>query len=462
MLPMLAMLGTLVAVPHASYVTHAKVHRAGPVSTYTGTFEDGATYLIQAPSNWNGTLALYSHGYTPVGDPNPAYDVGDGLTGQYLLAQGYALAGSSYATNGWAVQQAIPDQMEVLSTFASLVGTPARTIAWGHSLGGLVTAGLIQQYPASFDAALPMCGAVGGGVGFWNSYLDFAYAINTLLAADELQVVNITDPSTNWDQAMTIVEAAQNTPQGQARIALAAALSDIPGWYTTGSPRPAKADYADEEANQYQWLVQDAIDFAFFWRAELEARAGGNPSWNAGVDYRGHLDKSPERAEVRALYAQAGLSLNADLRSLAARAKITANPASLNYLSDNIILDGQISVPVLALQTEGDGLVVPESETAYGGAVNGSGDGALLRRLYVNRAGHCAFTSAETIVAFETLVGRLNQGSWGGLKPGPLNVSASALGPSYNAYPPAYADFNPGPYLRTYNGVPPVSSRVRR
>jgi len=90
----------------------------------TGTFADGATYLIDVPAVWNGTLVLYSHGYNAPGNPNPAPDVGDGLTGYYLYTKGFALAGSSYATNGWAVHEAFQDQIAVLDTFQALVGTP--------------------------------------------------------------------------------------------------------------------------------------------------------------------------------------------------------------------------------------------------------------------------------------------------------------------------------------------------
>ena len=83
----------------------------------TGTFPDGATYLIDVPAFWNGTLVLYSHGYNAPGNANPAYDVGDGLTGYYLLTHGYALAGSSYSTTGWSVHEAFQDQIAVLDTF---------------------------------------------------------------------------------------------------------------------------------------------------------------------------------------------------------------------------------------------------------------------------------------------------------------------------------------------------------
>src|SRR5436305_11352664 len=116
-------------------VAMAPITAAASVSTVNGTLGDGAKYLIEVPSNWNGTLLLYSHGYVTPGSANPARDVGDSATGTYLLNQGYALAGSSYATTGWALEQAIPDQIATLDTFDSLVGTPTRTIAWGHSLG---------------------------------------------------------------------------------------------------------------------------------------------------------------------------------------------------------------------------------------------------------------------------------------------------------------------------------------
>src|SRR5260370_20421878 len=195
----------------------------------TGTLSDGATYVIDVPANWNGTLLLYSHGYVGPGSPNPAQDVGDPITGGFMLAAGYALAGSSYATTGWAVHEAIPDQIGVLDVFQSVVGTPTKTIAWGHSLGGMVTARLVQDHPHRFNAALPMCGVVGGGVGLWNEALDGAVAFTTLLAGGARQVVPVRTPTQNFIAAEAILGAAQNTAQGRARLALVAHLADLPG-----------------------------------------------------------------------------------------------------------------------------------------------------------------------------------------------------------------------------------------
>ncbi len=271
----------------------ASAPAAGPARTLTGTLRDGATYLIQVPADWNGTLVLYSHGYVTPGSPNPATDVGDPLTGQWLLTNGYALAGSSYATTGWAIQQAIPDQLSTLNTFDRRVSPPTRTIAWGHSLGGMITAALLQVAPDRFTAALPMCGVLAGGIGTWNVALDSAVAVQQLLGPTSgLQVVNIASPTTNLGIAETLFATAQATPQGRARIALASALGDLPGWFDPASPEPAPTDYVAQEANQFLWETQVDGPFAFALRAELEARAGGNASWTTGVNFTAQLAES--------------------------------------------------------------------------------------------------------------------------------------------------------------------------
>jgi pimeloyl-ACP methyl ester carboxylesterase len=435
--------------------------QASGTKKYTGTFADGATYLIQVPANWNKTLVLYSHGYVVQGSSNPAEDVGDPITGAYLLAHGYALGGSSYATTGWAIQQALPDQIEVLDTFNKLVGTPSRTIAWGHSLGGMVTAGLVQRYPTRFDAALPMCGVVGGSVGNWNQALDSAFAFDILLGSGSgLQLVDITDPIGNLEIALGILTAAQKTAQGRARIALAAALGDTPGWFNPLSPEPSSTNYVAQEKNQDDWLSQIDFPFAFALRAEVEGRAGGNPSWNNGVDYTKQLGNSVDFAEVQALYQKAGLDLDADLLAVNSAARIKAKPSSVAYLKRNIIFNGQIPIPVLTLHTKGDGLVVVENESAYKNVVDAGKDGKFLRQVFVHRAGHCAFTPAETVVAFQKLVDRLDTGKWPELGSSTLNQAAKGLGNKFNVLllngqkipaAPAYFTFQPAVFLRPFD-----------
>lgn len=440
LLLLLALLGSLAFNVHAA--------RASGPETLTGII-DGASYLIEVPASWNGTLVLYSHGYVAPGQPNPATDVGDPVTRGWLLAHGYALAGSSYSATGWALQQAFHDQIALLDFFDAHVGQPTRTIAWGHSLGGIITAGLVQNNPQRFDAALPMCGVLAGGVGTWNTVLDAAFAFNLLLGGNALQVVHITNPLANFNNAEGLLTAAQATPQGRARVALVAAMGDLPGWFGATTPEPAATDYVTQEANQFLW--EKFVDFQFLWvlRAELESRAGGNPSWNTGVNYRVQFAHSIDQDEVTALYARAGLSLDDDLNTLQNAPRIAADPGAVDYLSQFINFNGQINIPVLTMHTTGDGLVVNQDEQAYASDVRAAGNNGLLRETFVHRAGHCTFTPAETITAFQTLINRLDTGTWDGTTdPDTMNAEAAALGPSANVLPPSFIPFQPTQFLR--------------
>ena len=436
----LSLLGTLEAVPAAGF------------ATYAGRFADGAAYRIDVPAAWNGTLALYSHGYA-LGPLNPARDAPDALTAGWLLDHGYALAGSSYATTGWAVEQAVPDQLQVLDTFAAIAGRPRRTIAWGRSLGGLITAALVQLHPERFAGAMPMCGVLGGAVAAWNQALDAAFVFKTLLApGSPLELVDVAHPLANTALAASIATAAQVTAAGRARIALAAAMVDLPGWFDPAKPEPAPDDFVQREANQYLWELDPDLFFSSAARSEMERRAGGNPSLNTGVDYARELQLSADRPEVEALYGLAGLDLTADLQTLAAAPRISPDPAALVYLQRNIVFDGRLGgLPVLTVHTVGDGLVPVEHEGAYADVVTAAGDAAMLRQVFVNRAGHCTFTPAETLAAFQALVRRMDGGGWQGLAPAELDAAAAGLGPALNSAQPAYLPYQPPGFLREYD-----------
>jgi pimeloyl-ACP methyl ester carboxylesterase len=438
---------------------------SGSVTTLNGTLGDGATYEIQCPAGaWNGTLFLYSHGYVTPGAANPAEDVGDPVTGAWMLGHGFALAGSSYAVTGWAVKQALPDQISTLNTFDSTYGSPAQTIAWGHSLGGMITAGLIQDYPSRFNAALPMCGVLSGGVATWNTALDAEFAFQQLIDPS-VQLVNITNPTANLENAEAAVAKAQQTPQGQARLALIAALGDTPGWFTPLSAEPSPTDYTAQEQNQYLWDTEVTFPFVFDFRANLESDAGGNPSWNTGVNYFADFAKSADAQEAVALYKAAGLSLTKDLATLNSAPRISADPSAVKYMEANIAYNGEISVPVLTMHTTGDGLVVPENEQAYRSVVDQAGNGELLQQVFVSRAGHCAFTPAETITAVQVLLNRLHTGYWNVPSPAAMNADAAALGPEYNIYSgtsgvvataPEFTSYHPAQYLRPFDLSPGI------
>ncbi len=453
----------LLAILAAAVVTVVPIAKADTVRTLTGTLPDGATWKAEVPAAWNGTLLLYSHGYRFPG-ANPAQDVGDPLTGAFLLNHGFALAGSSYAHTGWALQEGIPDQLAVLDEFDKQVGHPSTTIAWGHSLGGIMTAGLVQAAPQRFDGALPMCGVLAGGVGTWNQALDGLFAFKVLLGPDTgLQIVRMTNPFANFNLANQILAGARSTPQGRARLGLVAALTDSPGWTDPTKPEPAADDFATRLSNQIGSIASLGIPFGFLARAELEARAGGNPSWNTGVDYGTQLAKSINRKEVQTLYKEAGLSLDADITTLNQAQRISADPQAVSYLSDHVSFNGDLGgVPVLSIHTDNDPLVDVEQEQSYSSAVHRAGDSTLLRQAFVNRAGHCTFSPAEQIAALQTLLDRVQAPSWSQIRTdaSALNSRAQALGPQLNVIAantpagPSYERFSPAHFLRPFDLAP--------
>jgi hypothetical protein len=105
--------------------------------------------------------------------------------------------------------------------------------------------------------------------------------------------------------------------------------------------------------------------------------------------------------------------------------------------------------------------VVVQNESAYKKVVDEAGNGEFLRRTFVDRAGHCAFTPAETIAAVQTLVNRLDTGRWHDVNASDLNKAAEAFGPGFNVFvnsqgavvpvPPAYIEFDPSRYLRPFD-----------
>jgi len=422
---------------------------AATVSSHVeGVLPDGSAYVMDVPANWNGTVLLYSHGYTPDGVPNPAQNAPSDAVRSALLDAGYAQIGSSYPETGWVHERALPAQLATLDAFRARFGPARRTIAWGTSLGGMITTGLAERHGHRFAGTLAMCGLEQGGVANWNNTLDPLFAIRTLLTpGSTTPLVRLPDQATAFaaiQQLTAALDAAQTTPEGRARIALAAALHNIPAWTDAAQPEPAPGDHDAAQLNQFG-VLHLTIFVGLSWRQEAEEHAGGNMSWNTRVDYDRMLARSANREEVVALYRRAGLSLKADLGALAAAPRITADPAAVGYMARHISFGGRLTRPMLTIHTTGDPLVPVQVEHAYADAV---GSSALLRQAYVHRGGHCTFTTGEMLAALQALERRISTGRWPDTGPEALNRAASDVDP---AATPAYVRYRPAPYPRPFN-----------
>jgi hypothetical protein len=397
--------------------------------SFTGTLADGASWVADVPAHWNHTLILYSHGYGPL----IAQDAPDAATKTQLLAAGYALVGSSYSgPSWWATASAVGDQFSSLAAATTITGRPRRTIAWGTSMGGLVSALESENPRHLIDGTLTTCGLVAGALNLNDYQLYGEYALAHLLAPAEpvklVRYADAADAGAAATQLSTVVAGAQGTAAGRARIALGAVLLNEPGWYT-GATAPAPRDYATQEAQQEQEIATFVLPFTISGRQQIELAAGGNSSATKGVDFAAVLRGSAHVGEVRALYRAAGLNLDADLRKLTHDADITADPGAIATLARTSMATGRLGVPELDIHTIADQLVPVEQENWYGKLVERRGNGPLLRQAYVNTTGHCAFQPAETIAALHAVEHRLDTGRWDGTTtPEALNAAAAGLG----------------------------------
>ncbi|HET6711049.1 alpha/beta hydrolase [Amycolatopsis sp.] len=430
----------VVATLTAIGLTTGSTAQAATPAHYTGQLPDGATWVADVPATWNGTVILYSHGFGPL----EARNAPDEPTGQALLDAGYALIGSSYSgPSWWALASAPRDQFASLDALVRKIGEPRRTIAWGTSMGGLVSALEAESGHRRLDGALTTCGLVAGALNLNNYQLDGEYALSRLLAPAQpvklVRFANADEAAASGAALTKLVTDAQGTAAGRARIALGAALLNMPTWLTGDTP-PGPADYVGRQQQQQQALAQFVLGFVVSGRYQIELAAGGNSAFTRGVDYRALLSGSPLARQVRALYRAAGLDLDADLGELTRHADITPDPRAIATLARTSQATGRLRVPSLAIHTTADHLVPVEQENWYADRVRSAGREPLLRQAYVGAAGHCAFRPSETISALHALESRIETGRWPDLRPERLNAAAAALGA-----PGRYLRYSPAP-----------------
>jgi pimeloyl-ACP methyl ester carboxylesterase len=430
----------------ATAAAHPNPGPGAPAGHYAGSLADGATWIADVPDGWNGTLVLFSHGYTP-GPANPPRDAPTPDTATALLAQGYALAGSSYAQPAWALGTAADDQLGTLTAFKQQIARPRTTIALGQSMGGLVSAQLAERGGGRIDGVVNSCGLLAGGVDLNNYQLDGQYALQELLVGHhDIPLVHYSSPADGQaaaDALTALARQAQPTASGRARFALAAALMNVPTW-AVGQPPPAGDDYAGQEQAQYNWIAGGLLSFIDPARSTIEQAAGGNGSWNVGVDYGELFARLPDRDEVVALYRAAHLDLRADLRQLTAAADITPDLTAVRWLDRTSNTTGRLVVPTLSMHTIADQLAPVEFEHEYARRVAAAGRADLLRQAFVQAVGHCNFTTAEYVTAVRAVGERVRRGHWGAIAdPGRLQADAQSLGLDGAAF----VHFRPGPLV---------------
>lgn len=379
---------TLLAV--AAAVLLAVPAATARAADYSGSI-NGAPYLIRVPDNWNGTLLVHAHGYRDLADhpgevddrsapasPSPALEPA-------LLARGYALAGSAYASNGWAVKEGIADTKALVARVASIAGTPRRTLLWGFSLGSIVTLALADDAASPFDGYLAACAVGAGSSRAWDGALATAVAY---------------DAAFGWPAAWGSPGDVRDNLDFEPEVLFAKMLPELANpanfgkWefirlVTRSAPNPFPVSLFPG------WIITNMF-FVTEARAELERRAGGPVAQNVTHFY------SLSAADKAYL---AALGVNADplLAAMNAKRTFAPVPASRAYVQQWADFSGRITKPVLTLHTQIDTLVPPAHESAYAATVAAAGRSNLLVQAFTNGAGHCNFTGLQLLTALSAL-----------------------------------------------------------
>ncbi|MEO7261345.1 MAG: hypothetical protein ABI047_08845, partial [Jatrophihabitantaceae bacterium] len=402
---------------------------------------DGAKYTIKLPERWNGTLLLYSHGYRFAAPAPPSFDpvntsaqvssTDDDGTGSdplsaSLLEAGYALAGSSYKSNGWAAADGVKAGADLHAQFLKLVGTPKRTYVWGDSLGGLITELLAEAHPEWVDGAAPMCGVLAGPNYNFDAALDVAYGVKALIDP-QLKLTGYTDQqdaSANWQHASTAVQAAAADVAGggTAKVMFIASLVDAPTATATydGHDLPSQVKARVE-------ALLTALAFGTSGRYELEQRIGGNPSDNANADYPGRIDESEA-----SLISTVGGKLESLQQQLAAAPRIAADATARSAFAELGDPTGKLTAPTVTMHTEQDPLVLVQNESVFSSRVTAAQRSSQLVQFYIAPpktysettkapygAGHCTFSDGQRLGLVNVLDGWVRRSAY----PAPAGVA---------------------------------------
>jgi hypothetical protein len=402
----------------------AAENSSAEVEIIRGTLDDGTLWALARPTNWNGSLILDLDGANflarrprpdaaapPDDDPRPTIPSYFSGLNAWLLERGYAYGGITREPVGYDYPRAVEYMLSARARAVEAWGEPTRTLVLGVSRGAFAGRKALELRPEIFDGGLIAAGGGAGEIAVLNNKLNAVFVLKTLVDdAAPLTLVNV-DAQAEMGALSALVTQAGSTPQGRARLALASAIVQMARWTDPASPKPDAGDYEAQLAQmQSSWAFAIAVPV----RAAVERLAGGNVSWNTGVDYSQLLRRSGREDMVRWFYEAAGLSLADDLQRLAAAPRISADPEAVSRAEQLMTYTGRISDPLV--NVDNDDPVDPMSDKlVYRDLLRRMGTDHLFRLLWSDRPGHVGMSALDRAVGFSLLIDYLDTGDWGDL-----------------------------------------------
>lgn len=355
------------------------------VQEYSGQAPSGAWYRFVAPDGWRAgdALVLYQHGLD--------FSVANGPPGlgplkSLMLAEGYAIAATSYRQRGWAMFTAMADNHELLALFEDRLGAPGEVIPFGGSLGGLVALKLAEEPGLPpVKGAYALCPAAAGAR-IWDT------AIDARLAYD------------------VVCRGAGNLPSGSPPLSWALDAHDIPDDLgdLTDKARLLRVLVPLNRCtgvNLPPALRNDAMKRRL---AQLMAFIGTSDEdffvTNIGyaVYAMSDLVRAPDKLGGRNPFTTAGVDYGSDAAIQAGIARIEADPTAYAALHRASDFRGEIgAAKILSMHTSRDQLVIPANQQFVRKAVPAE----QLTSAIVDEDAptHCGFTEAEGVAGWEAL-----------------------------------------------------------
>ncbi|WP_295558245.1 alpha/beta hydrolase family protein [uncultured Stenotrophomonas sp.] len=334
---------------------------AAPTAARTLSGElQGAPWRLDVPADWNGDLVMLAHGYEPVGVPRAVPMAANDSTAP-LLAAGYAVAQSAYASQGWAVADAITDTERLRRHALIELKHVRHTWMLGFSMGGAVTIGSLERFPQHYAGGVSLCGANLSGEQIATDLL------TTLVAFDYFFPKADGLPPTGL-----VSREAAALPQGELYQGIANALQRDPSHAAVLARR---LQVSPDE-------VASTISLHALVLHELATRSDGMPVGNRGVVYSGFGDDSAFNAGVQ---------------------RIDAVPAAQAKVRATLALTGALKRPLVIQFNHNDPTIVPHMQTVYPQLAAHAGARPAPRVLPSVGEGHCGFSEAQVVDALKAV-----------------------------------------------------------
>jgi len=346
----------------------------GHADTVLEGSSDGAFFRIVVPTNWNGDLVVYNHGFS-LAPPAPVTDLGP--LAPLQLAEGYAVAASSYSSLGWAMFDTRKDLRALFKAFRSNFGKPRETLVSGASLGGLVTIQALEEANLGDQVgSFPFCAPLAGSRS-WDAALDLRLVYDNVCGA----VPGAAIPG--GEQGLP-APGFPGFPFSETALATAVHVC-------TGILAPAPFRTPDQSARLGKILTVMSLPESFLLT-----------DMGFAVYGLSNVIHAPEKLDGKQGVGNVGV-VYPDPAINATIARVRVKNGVAHQLEKSYTPDGRVprDSKILALHTDKDGLVVVEQEREYRDRVHPS---KLTTAIVVEAApSHCGFTQAELVAGWESL-----------------------------------------------------------